>query len=333
MGVADNKVPAYQEPTALAEKDVAKVEMDDVPVDDIVKDFSENRDYNDQMDMKRLGKEQLFKVSAVAASLTKSSSLTAGQRNFSFVSTLGFISVYMASWELVILVLSGSVASGGYSGLLWGFIVTSLLYAPVVLSLAEMESMAPTSGGQYHWVSEFAPPKYQKYLSYASGWMLTLSWLATQTAGPFLTVTLINTLINVTNSDYAFTSWQYTLIMLAVVGTTILFNTWAATILPTLEAFALYVHVLGFFIVIISLWVCGPKGTAEEVFITFTAENGWNLGAALLVTQVNSFYCILGSDTAVHISEEIQNAGTVVPRCMWWSYVLNFVMALGKSLS
>jgi len=234
----------------------------------------------------------------------------------------------MASWELIILVLSSSVASGGYSGLLWGFIVTSLLYAPVVLSLAEMESMAPTSGGQYHWVSEFSPPKYQKQLSYASGWMLTLSWLATQTAGPFLTVTLINTLINVTNPDYSFTSWQYTLIMLAVIASTILFNTWAATILPAIEAFALYIHVLGFFIVIISLWVCGPKGTAKEVFITFTAENGWNLGAALLLTQVNSFYCILGSDTAVHISEEVKDAGTVVPRCMWWSYVLNFVMAL-----
>jgi hypothetical protein len=39
----------------------------------------------------------------------------------------------------------------------------------VVLSLAEMESMAPTSGGQYHWVSEFAPANCQKILSYASG--------------------------------------------------------------------------------------------------------------------------------------------------------------------
>jgi hypothetical protein len=28
---------------------------------------------------------------------------------------------------------------------------------------------APTSGGQYHWVSEFAPKKYQKFLSYMTG--------------------------------------------------------------------------------------------------------------------------------------------------------------------
>lgn len=28
---------------------------------------------------------------------------------------------------------------------------------------------APTSGGQYHWVSEFAPAKYQRFLSYFTG--------------------------------------------------------------------------------------------------------------------------------------------------------------------
>lgn len=28
---------------------------------------------------------------------------------------------------------------------------------------------SPTAGGQYHWVSEFAPPRTQKILSYLSG--------------------------------------------------------------------------------------------------------------------------------------------------------------------
>jgi hypothetical protein len=34
------------------------------------------------------------------------------------------------------------------------------------------------SGGQYHWVSEFAPPSCQKFLSYITGWISTLSWQA-----------------------------------------------------------------------------------------------------------------------------------------------------------
>ena len=32
--------------------------------------------------------------------------------------------------------------------------------------------MAPTAGGQYHWVSEFAPRRHQKFLSYVSGMAL-----------------------------------------------------------------------------------------------------------------------------------------------------------------
>ena len=28
---------------------------------------------------------------------------------------------------------------------------------------------SPTAGGQYHWVSEFAPPRFQKILSYITG--------------------------------------------------------------------------------------------------------------------------------------------------------------------
>ena len=78
---------------------------------------------HDMGDMKRLGKAQEFK------------------RNFSYLSTLGFISVYMATWEIVLIVLSLGLYSGGFAGLFWAFFGTCIVYAPVVASLAEMESM------------------------------------------------------------------------------------------------------------------------------------------------------------------------------------------------
>jgi len=64
MGIMDEKALVYQEPS----KDVAQGEIDEVTVDKFTGDFSENKDYNDQMDMKRLGKEQLFNVSTSTAS-------------------------------------------------------------------------------------------------------------------------------------------------------------------------------------------------------------------------------------------------------------------------
>ena len=58
---------------------------------------------------------------------------------------------------------------GGTAGLVWGYIVICIGFWLVYASLGEMASMAPTSGGQYHWVSEFAPPGGQKFLSFITG--------------------------------------------------------------------------------------------------------------------------------------------------------------------
>jgi len=62
-----------------------------------------------------------------------------------------------------------SLIDGGTAGLIWGFLAVSIGFLFVYLSLAEMASMAPTAGGQYHWVSEFAPQSAQKFLSFLVG--------------------------------------------------------------------------------------------------------------------------------------------------------------------
>ena len=61
----------------------------------------------------------------------------------------------MASWEFILVSLSVGFANGGFGGLFVCFIVTVTCFFSVVLSLAEMASMAPTSGGQYreYWSS------------------------------------------------------------------------------------------------------------------------------------------------------------------------------------
>lgn len=61
------------------------------------------------------------------------------------------------------------LSNGGLPGLFWSYIWTFIGFGFIIASLSEMSSMAPTSGGQYHWVSEFSSPRYQKFLSYITG--------------------------------------------------------------------------------------------------------------------------------------------------------------------
>ena len=231
---------------------------------------------SDARDMQRLGKKQEFK------------------RNFSFLSTLGFISIYMATWEFVFVSLNLGLSNGGFGGLFWTFIATVICYSSVVLSLAEMASMAPTAGGQYHWVSEFAPPKCQKFLSYSAGWMSTLGWLASTASSVFVCTTLIQSLAGVKDDTYTFTPWQYTLMMLAFLGITIIFNTTAAGVLPKIETISLFGHLGGFFLVIIPVVVMAPHNSAKDIFTTFASSSGWDVGTACLITQISVLYCNLG---------------------------------------
>jgi choline transport protein len=249
----------------------------------------------DAMDMFRLGKKQEFK------------------RNFGFISTLGFISIYMATWEFVLVSLASGLWNGGFGGLFWTFIVTVICYSSIVASLAEMESMAPTSGGQYHWVSEFAPASCQRFLSYSAGWMSTLGWLASTASSCFVCATLIQSLIEIEKTEWLFSNWSYTLVAIALLVVTIVMNTWGASTLPMMETIGLVGHLAGFLVIIIPLWVMCSKNSAEEVFTSVVNNGGWSSkGLACVVGQISVIYCNLGSDSAVHISEEVADASLVV---------------------
>lgn len=120
-------------------------------------------------------------------------------------------------------------------------------------------------------------------------------------SGPFLTTTLVEVLIQVTQPDFSFPAWQYTLITLAFLVIIIGFNTWGAKVLPMLEVVSLFGHIAGFIVVMVSLWVMSPKNSAKDVFTTFVNEGGWNsVGTACLVNQLSVLYTILGAFRPSH---------------------------------
>ncbi|KAH9907150.1 amino acid/polyamine transporter I [Xylariomycetidae sp. FL2044] len=265
----------------------------------------------DAADMRRMGRKQEFK------------------RNFRLWSSLGFVAIYMATWEFVLVSLSVGFTNGGYAGLFWCWITTTVAYTAIVASLAEMASMAPTAGGQYHWVSEFAPPGYQKLLSYVSGWMTTLGWLASLASSVYVIAFQVQACLNVTRPDYEFTGWQIVLIMWAILAATVAFNTWGSSFFPQLETMSLIGHVVGFFVVMIPLWVLCEKNSAYDVFLSFSDQSGWDdMGMAYILSQIYVIWCCFGSDSIVHIAEEVEDAGIVVPRAMFWSYIGNVVSGL-----
>src|ERR1700712_5007418 len=124
---------------------------------------------------------------------------------------------------------------------------------------------APTAGGQYHWVSEFAPKSAQRFLSYVVGWLCVLGWQTGSASSAFLAASEIQGLIILNNESYAPYPWRLTLMVIAVASICGVFNTFLARKLPLVEGTVLILHVMGFFAIIIPLWILAPRATGREV--------------------------------------------------------------------
>lgn len=200
----------------------------------------------DSRDMSRLGKGQQF------------------QRNFRYISMLGFSSTLMATWECVFATAGLALINGGLGGFVWTFLITTMCFQAVVASMADMASMAPTTGGQYHWVSEFAPKSKQRFLSYMAGkidnphierkdrathftpgWTSALGWQAALASACFLSATMIQGLLVLNYENYVPERWHGTLLLVAIALVAAFVNTYGARHLPMLEGIILLLHILG----------------------------------------------------------------------------------------
>ncbi|KAF2724727.1 amino acid transporter [Polychaeton citri CBS 116435] len=270
----------------------------------------------DRKDMSQLGKVQELR------------------RNFKFLSILGFGCTLIATWEVIATTLSTSLPLGGTAGLLWAFIVVFFGFTFVYLSIAEMVSMAPTSGGQYHWVSEFAPQRAQKFLSYIVGWLCFTGWQGAITSICFLAGSIIQALIALNHpTTYVPQQWHATLLIMAVAAFAIFFNTMLAKRLPLVEGLLLVLHVLGVFAIIIPLWVLSPLAPAEQVWTEFTDAGNWgSYGTATLVGMLAPILSLIGFDCVVHMSEEVKDASSTLPKALLSSFgfnaILGFVTAI-----
>ncbi|KKY37784.1 putative gaba-specific permease [Diaporthe ampelina] len=228
------------------------------------------------------------------------------RRNFRFVSIWAFSMILVASWECSL--------------------------------------VAPTTGGQYHWVSEFSPRKYQKFLSYLMGWLCVLGWQGGCASSSFMAGTMIQGLIALNRpGTYVPEAWHGTLLTIAVAAFAVFFNTFLARHLPIIESGLLAIHFLAFIGILATLWAMSPHISGATVFTQFNDGGGWNsLGVSTLAGITSGILPLLGADAAAHMSEELQSASKTIPRSMilttavngllGWIMIITFAFCVGPDV-
>ena len=134
------------------------------------------------------------------------------------------------------------------------------------------------TGGQYHWVSEFAPRSIQKPVSYFVGWLCVLGWQTGSLSSCFLAATEIQGLVVLNVESYVYERWHGTLMAIAMVLFIALFNTVLAKHLPLVEGLMLFLHIAGFFAIVVPLWTLGPRSSSHDVWTGFLDAGDWGSG-------------------------------------------------------
>lgn len=156
------------------------------------------------------------------------------------------------------------------------------------------------------------------------GWMCVLGWQTSCASSAFIAGTQIQGLVVLNYPSYNPQPWHGTLITIAVAAFSVLFNTVLARKLPLVEALVLIIHIFGFFGILITLWVLSPRADAHDVFTQFSDGGNWgSLGGSTLVGILAGILPLLGADAAVHMSEELRDAGRTLPRSMIMTTVIN----------
>jgi len=164
--------------------------------------------------------------------------------------------------------------------------------------------MAPTSGGQYHWVSMLAPPSSRKILGYMTGWLTITGWQSLVASGGYVTGTMIQGIVLLTHPEYVGLNWHGTLLFWGIILFGYGINTAVGSLLAKFEGFILILHILGFFAVVFPLALLSQHQTPADVFNTFLNLGGWQTqGLSLSIGITGSVFAFLGGDGAIHVSD------------------------------
>lgn len=129
-----------------------------------------------------------------------------------------------SSWLGFSVSIALALQAGGSVTLLYGTIFICFIYFCVGLTLAELASVYPTAGGQYHFASILAPKQWSREISYTCGLLSIFAWIIMVSSVTFLTGQMMLSII--ANFDDSYTSQSYYLFFVVILwtGLTALYN-------------------------------------------------------------------------------------------------------------
>ncbi|KAI9508233.1 APC amino acid permease [Russula earlei] len=259
------------------------------------------------------------------------------QRAFTPLEVFGVAFSIVGLLPSIASVLSSSIQNGAQVAMVWGWAVASLFILAVGMSMAELASAAPTSGGLYFWTHAYSSPKWRNLLAWIVGYANTVGSIASVASIDWgASVQVMTVAIIATNGSFETTHSKTFGVYAAVVLSHAIMCCFGTRVLARLQNVYVALNILLCLAVIITVPVATPKelkNTASYAFGNFTNLYDWPNGFAFISSLSAPVWTIGSFDSSVHISEEASNAATAVPWAIVWAISVAGILGFAVNVS
>jgi amino acid transporter len=241
--------------------------------------------------------------------------------SFSIISILaGCLSTYGAG-----------IANGGPVSISWSWPIISVFILIIGLTMSELVSSMPTSGGIYYWASRLGGPG----AGFFTGWLNLIGLVAVTASVAYSCATFFELTFvewgwyGTFSLDRVFVYFLVIMVLIALV------NIFSSHLLAVLNNISVWWHVAGAALLILVLvFVPDHHLSFAQVFGDRYNGSGWSGGSTssigfwlaiipfgFILTQ----YTITGFDASVHLSEETQGAARTAAKGIWQSILYSAI--------
>jgi amino acid permease (GABA permease) len=254
------------------------------------------------------------------------------KREFGRLSSFSFAFSISGLYATIATTFTYGLQAGGAPALVWCWLIAGAGCMCIALSVAELVSAYPTSGGLYFTLKYLVPIERVPLTSWLCGWLNLLGQVAGVASTDYGCSQLLLAAISMgTEFRYQPTAGHTFGVMTAIVILHGFINSLSTKWLDRItKSYAIF-HLAVLVSASIALLVCQKeKHSAKYVFIEIQPHSGWSpVGFSFLFGFLSVAWVMTDYDATAHIAEEIQNAAVRAPQAiasaLFLSYSLGFL--------
>ncbi|KAI5370179.1 putative amino acid/polyamine transporter I [Septoria linicola] len=250
------------------------------------------------------------------------------KRVYSLLAICGLALTIDNAWIAFAGSLQISLLNGGPPGILYEYIVACVYYTFIGLSISELASSIPSSGGVYHWASVTPGPRYGRVLGFFTGSLNFFGWIFDLASIATIPANVLVQMYAIFHPDFIIEAWHWYTALVCIIWFVTAFVIVCNGAIPYLQHVVLFLILVGGLITIIVV-TSMPNQHASNAFVwtEFTNLTGWGNGVAFLTGVLNGAFAIGTPDSVTHMAEELSNPSHDLPKPIMAQVGLGFITA------